>query len=236
MAQASLSQKAFRPGLASVQGHRWALVGLLRSGLVSRPGARLARGIGIGLAIWFAVAAWLEARGPDGDGWTSGIAARATAVIVSYAGSVAALSLAAVSKTTELESGIRALAKTRAVSERAFRLGEVLASIRVIAEIVALPSLIVAIACALLSSEKNATALLPIGGAAVFGGVAAIVLGSLSSACRNWGGARSRSSLLAITILPWIVGNALLEGRGGEYVSIPGLLSWSWRLLTGAPG
>lgn len=188
------------------------------------------------LSAWFVVAAWLEAKGPDAEGWTAGIAARAASLIVGYVGAMAALSLAAASKATEVEASIREMAAARGFSAREFRSSEVFASIRVVGEVVALPAAIVAVVCALLSHEQSPAALLPMGGAAAFAAVAAIVVGSLASACRAWGGAHPRRFLVAVVVLPWIIGNALLDGRGGEYLSVPGLLTWSWRLLTGAQG
>jgi len=192
--------------------------------------------MGYGVAGWFAVSAWLAAKGPDADGVTTGIAATGAAVIAGYAGSVVALSLAGVPKAKNLESGAQALASARGFSARARTRGELLASMRLAAEVVAIPAAVLALVCALLSYEKDAAALVPIAGAAVFGLVAALVIGGVAFACRRWAAARPRMTLLAAVVLPWVVGNALFLDRGGEYASIPGLLAWSFRLLTGGLG
>lgn len=220
----------------SARGASLALVSLFRSVFAARWGVRMARSIGYGVASWFALTAWLAAKGPDADGITTGVAATGVAVLVGYAGSVVALSLAGVPKAKELEAGAWALASTRGFSARARILGELLASIRLAAEVIAIPASALALACALLSREKDGTALVPIFGAALFALLAASVIGSLAFACRRWASARPRASLLAVVLFPWIASNALFQHRGGEYASIPGLLSWSFRLLTGGAG
>lgn len=213
-----------------------ALVSLFRSVLAARWGVRAARSMGYGVAGWFAVGAWLAAKGPDADGDTTGIAAKGTAVIVGYAGSVVALSLAGVPKKKDLEQGVQALISARGFSSQTLSRVELLASMRLAAEVIAIPAAVLALVCALLSGDKDAAALLPILGAAVFGLLAALLIGGIAFACRRWAGARPKAALLAAVVLPWIVGNALFANRGGEYASIPGLLAWSFRLLTGGAG
>lgn len=213
-----------------------ALVALFRLPFAERFGVRFARASAIGMALWFAKNAWLAAKGPDADGWTTDIAARGAAFIVAWAGSLGALFLVTKPKDSELEAGIRSLAEARGFSSRSIQAAEVAASIRLMSEIIALPTAALAFVCLILSREASLDAILPILGAAIFGGAAAIVLGAMAVACRHWGGARARTALLAATFLPWIVAGALLEGRGGEYISIPGLLGWAWRLLTGGQG
>lgn len=225
-----------RPRAPSVPGARKALVALARSTLAPRLGVRLSRGVGIGLALWFAAGALVAARDASGDGWTTGFAARGAAFIVGYAGATVALSLAGPAKSEEFVRGARQLAQGRGFSSRAFAWAEMAASIRLAGDVVASPIAALALACILLSRDSSMAALWPSAGATIFGALASIILGSLASACRRWGGARARSWLMAVVILPWIIGEALLDGRGGEYVSVPGLLTSTWRLLVGAHG
>jgi len=220
----------------SAQGANAALVSLFRSVLAARWGVRAARSIGYGVAGWLAITAWLAAKGPDADGITTGVATTGAAVLVGYAGSVVALSLAGVPKAREVETGAWALASTRGFSARARTVAELVASIRLAAEAIALPAWALALACALLSYEKDGAALLPIFGAALFALLASGVIGAVAFACRQWASARPRTSLLAAVLFPWIAGNALFQHRGGEYASIPGFLAWSFRLLTGDSG
>lgn len=213
-----------------------ALRGLSRSVLASRFGVRLARGIGIAQALWFSAGALVAARDASGDGWTAGIAARGAATIAGYAGAVVAFSLAGAAKSADPQEGARHLATARGFSSRDLAIAETSASVRLASEAIAFPTLALALFCAVASRSPEVASLLPFLGIAIFGGVASVVLGGLASICRQWGGARARTALLAIVVLPWIVGEALLEGRGSEYVSIPGLLAWMWRLLIGASG
>lgn len=222
-----------RFGATSARGANGALVSLFRSVLAARWGVRAARSIGYGVASWFAVTAWLAAKGPEADGITADVAAAGAAVISGYAGSVVALSLAGVPKAKEAEAGARALASSRGFSANALTWAELNASIRLAAEAITFPALILSFASALLSHEKDGAALFPIFGAALFALVAAVVIGSIAFACRRWARARPRASLLAAVLLPWIASNALFQHRGGEYASIPGFLLWSFRLLTG---
>lgn len=220
----------------SARNARGALVSLFRSVLATRWGVRAARSMAYGMAGWFAVGAWLAAKGPDADGDTTGVAATGTAFIVGYAGSVVALSLAAVPKARELDAGARALVMARGISPTALTRAELRASLRLAGEVIAIPTAALAFVCALLSHEKDAAALLPIAGAAVFALLAALVVGGIAFACRKWASSRPKAALLAAVVFPWIVGNAFFASRGGEYASIPGFLSWSFRLLTGGAG
>lgn len=222
-----------RPRGSSVRAARKALVALARSTLAPRLGVRLSRGVGVALALWFAAGALVAARDLDGDGWTAGFAARGAAFITAYAGGLATLSLASSAKSRELSEGAAGLARIRGFSSRAFAFAEMAASIRIVGETVATPTAALALACVLLSRDSSMPALLPSVGATAFAAFASIILGGLASACRFWGGSRARSWLLAAVVIPFVVGEALLSGRGGELVSIPGLLTYAWRLLVG---
>lgn len=180
--------------------------------------------------MWSTVGAWLAARNDDGDGWTAGVVARGAALIVCLSGSLVSLSLA---RPSDGADAFRSLAASRGFSARVVAKAELIASIWLASEAVAAPGIALAVACALLARDPSAAAGLPVFGSAVFAIVAAIALGTISDVCRKRGGNRARTWLVAITVLPWIAGEAFLAGRGGEYVSIPGLLSWSWHLLTG---
>lgn len=224
--------RASARAVPEVGGSSRALVALVRSTLAGRLGVRAARSAGILVAVYFVGLAWLLGRRWDDGGGTSGIAARGVALVAIYAGALAALSLSYTPKSTELDDAVRALAGAHGFSSRAVALAETKASVRLGIEVVAWPSVGLALACFVSSPAHSPGAVVPIAGAAVFGGVAGAVAGAVSAACRRAFGPRGRTALLAIVLVPWIAAEALVGGAAADFLSIPGWLSFAWRVLT----
>jgi uncharacterized membrane protein YhaH (DUF805 family) len=107
------------------------------------------------------------------------------------------------------------------------------ATVRLLGEVIVVP--IVAIGLfvfAFVAGGRIEGAFWPIAGAALFGVVAAIVLGALASTCRRWGGSQGRSWLMVVVLLPWLLAGTVASGQVAPYLSIPGLLGRLWETLT----
>jgi hypothetical protein len=159
--------------------------------------------------------------------------ARASALLTWIAGGIAALALAAPPKDTALVVGIAALASSRGLDDRVLARAEMLATIRLLGEVIAVPVAAIAIFVSLIVAGGSLDgAIWPILGSVLFGLLAAGVLGAVVSLCRRWGGGRGRTLLAVVVLVPWILTEALLPTRSAELLSIPGLLGRIWQALT----
>jgi hypothetical protein len=209
------------------------LVRLLRVALGRGFAIRGARFYGFFVAIGFAAAIWVASRGYGLDATAVALVAQASSVLVWVAGGIASLGLSAPPKDEPFRQGILALAWSRGLDEGTTDRAEVVATIRLLGEVIAVPIL------ALDLFVVAAVAAGPIGrdgwpllGALGFGIVAAIVLGLVASGCRKWGAARGRAWFLVVMFLPWLLAELVLPVTTARLASIPGLLEIAWAALT----
>jgi hypothetical protein len=211
-----------------------ALVSLFASELAGRAGVRIARGLGGAIAVGFGAAIAVVAHRYPSESGAAWLVAGAAGASAWVAGGLAALSMARGPTEREDEPAVRALAAACGHGPGSVDLAETVAAARVASATSAVPVAIVAVVA--LAAARDVATIGPAFGAVLFTLLAGATLGALAAACRRWAGERGRSWWLGLVLVPWIVAGALLEGRGGEYLSIPGLLEEAWRVLTSGPG
>jgi hypothetical protein len=210
-----------------------ALVLLLRGALARRWGVRAARIYALLVTISFTAVIWILARRFGPDMTTVSLVARASGILTWVAGGIAALALAVPPKDGALSLGITALASSRGLDDRTIARAEMLATIRLLAEVIVVPVAGIAIFVSLIAAGGHLDGgLWPLLGSVLFGAVAAGVLGAVTALCRRWGGARGRSLLVAVVLVPWVLADLLLPTSSAELLSIPGLLGRIWQSLT----
>jgi hypothetical protein len=210
-----------------------ALVTLLRGALARRWGVRAARIYAVMVSISVTATIWYLARTYGPDVTTVSLVARASALLTWIAGGIAALALAVPPKDTALVSGVVALASSRGLDDRAIARAEMVATIRLLGEVIVVPITFIAIFVSLIvAGGRLDGAIWPILGSVLFGLVAAGVLGAVVSLCRRWGGSRGRTLLTVVVLVPWILAEGLLPKSSAELLSIPGLLGRIWQTLT----
>jgi hypothetical protein len=210
-----------------------ALVTLLRGALARRWGVRAARIYAVMVSISVTATIWYLARTYGPDMTTVSLVARASALLTWIAGGIAALALAVPPKDAALASGVTALASSRGFDDKELARAEMLATIRLLAEVIAVPIAIIAIFVSLIVAGRSLDgAIWPMLGSILFGLVASGVLGAVTSLCRRWGGARGRTLLTVMVLVPWVLAETLLPSRSGDLLSIPGLLGRIWQSLT----
>jgi hypothetical protein len=212
---------------------RRTLVLLLRHLLAGRWGIRAARIYAVLASISITATIWVVARKYGPDETVLSLVARSAALLTWIAGGIGALALSAPPKDAALAQGIAALAASRGQSEESIARAEMAATVRLLAEVIAVPVAAVGLfVFAFVAGGRLQGAAWPIVGSIVFAVFASIVLGAVASGCRRWGGAQGRSWLLVVVLLPWLVAELVVGGRGAEFLSIPGLLGRVWETLT----
>lgn len=153
---------------------------------------------------------------------------------VTWMGAVpAGLALAQRGKAASAQAGFDALARVRGMSARAIEGAEIGACVAGIAEVVFLPLLVLAVAVGALAMRAPVEGgVRALGGLALFGLAAALVLGVLTGCCRCWGGRHGRLWLIGAVVGPWLLSSLVPGGSPSASWSIPGLLDHLWRMLT----
>lgn len=209
-----------------------ALVILLRGALARRWGVRAARIYAVMVSLSVTATIWFLARQFGPDTTTVSLVARSAALLTWIAGGIATLALAVPPKDTALTLGIAALASAHGIDDRTITRAEMAATIRLLGEVIVVPVAGIALFVSLIvAGGRLDGAIWPILGSVLFGLVAAVLLGIVTSACRVWGGTRGRTLLLVVVLVPWIL-TALLPTRSAELLSIPGFLGRVWQALT----
>jgi hypothetical protein len=215
--------------------HR-ALIRLLRGALDRGWTLRMARIYGWLVAVCFAATTWIAARGYGADGTVIALAARAAATIAWVTG-FAALALSAPPKDATFRQGALALASARGFAAGATDRAEMAATVRLLLAIAVPPVAALGVFIWLVEAQakvgREAWALV---GSCVFVAITAILLGAVSSACRQWGKGRGRSLFFLVVLLPWPVALLVLPVKTADLASIPGLLGLFWDTLTRVPG
>jgi hypothetical protein len=212
---------------------RRTLVLLLRQVLAGRWGIRAARIYAVMVSISITATIWVVSRSSGPDETALLLVARSAALLTWIAGGIGALALSAPPKDAALAQGIAALAGARGQSEESIARAEMAATVRLLAEVIAVPVAAVGLfVFAFVAGGRLQGATWPIVGSIAFALFASIVLGVVASGCRRWGGAQGRSWLLVVVLLPWLVAELIVGGRGAAYLSIPGLLGRIWETLT----
>lgn len=210
-----------------------ALVILLRGALARRWGVRAARIYAVMVSLSVTVTIWILARRFGPDTTTVSLVARSAAILTWMAGGIGALALSVPPKDTALATGIAALASAHGIDDRTIARAEAAATVRLLGEVIVIPVACIALfVSVIIAGGKLDGALWPMVGSVLFGAVAALLLGLVTSACRRWGGPRGRTLLVAIVLVPWILTALLLPTRGAELLSIPGFLGRVWQTLT----
>src|SRR5258706_2539953 len=188
-----------------------ALVILLRGALARRWGVRAARIYAVMVTISVTATIWILARHFGPDMTTVSLVARSAALLTWIAGGIAALALAVPPKDTALALGIAALASAHGIDDRTVARAEMAATIRLLGEVIVVPITGIALFVSLIvAGGKLDGAIWPILGSVLFGLVAALLLGVVTSACRRWAGPRGRSLLVAVVLAPWVLSELLL--------------------------
>jgi hypothetical protein len=212
---------------------RRTLVLLFRQLLAGRWGVRAARIYAVMVSISITATIWVLAKTSGPDDSAISLVGRSAALLTWIAGGIGALALSAPPKDAALAQGIAALASSRGQSDEAVARAEMAATVRLLAEVIAVPVAAVGLfVLAFVAWGRLQGAVWPIVGSVVFALFASIVLGVVASGCRRWGGAQGRSWLLVVVLLPWLVAELVVGGRGASYLSIPGLLGRIWETLT----
>jgi len=212
---------------------RRTLVVLFRQVLAGRWGIRAARIYAVMVSISITATIWVLAKKYGPDETALSLVARSAALLTWIAGGIGTLALSAPPKDAALAQGIAALAASRGQSEESIARAEMAATVRLLVEVIAVPVAAVALfVFAFVAGGRLQGAAWPIAGSVVFGLFASIVLGVVASGCRRWGGAQGRSWLLVVVVLPWLIAELVVGGRGASYLSIPGLLGRIWETLT----
>jgi hypothetical protein len=217
------------PAIASSFRALWPLVALFRTAMCRQIGVRAAQAMGVLALVGFAFATLLltDRYGPDA---TPLLMARSALAVVASCGTLAGLSLARSPK--DASAGIVALAESRGFSPAAIDRAAMLASLRLAAETVLGPILVIgAFALAIAASRHLSGTWRAALGTAAFGAVASVGVGLLASACRTWGGARGRSWFVIAIVGPWLLTELMPAVWGSEYLSIPGLVGRAYALL-----
>jgi hypothetical protein len=209
------------------------LVTLHKRLLAARWGIRAARIYAGMLAIGITATIWVlsEKHGPDETALS--LVGRAVAMLTWIAGGIATMTLAVPPKDVASAQGIAALASSHGLDNETIARAEMAASVRILVEVIVLPTVAIGLfVFAFVAGGRLQGAAWPLLGAIAFGFLASVVLGAVASGCRLWGGAQGRSWLLAVVLLPWLLEEQVFGGRGGAYLSIPGLLGRAWETLT----
>ncbi|HEX9297539.1 MAG TPA: hypothetical protein VF881_16975 [Polyangiaceae bacterium] len=210
------------------------LVTLQRRTLARSWGVRAARIYAALVAIGITATMWIVAYRYGPDDTAVSLVGRAAALVAWIAGGMSALALAAPPKDAALTQGIAALASARGHSDETFARADLVATVRILAEVIVVPIVLVGLFLFLvIAGGRIEGAAWPIAGSIIFGLVASIVLGVVAWGCRHWGGPQGRTWLIVIVVLPWVLAEQLLSARTAAYVSIPGLLGRAWEALTG---
>ena len=212
------------------------LVTLLRHTLGRSWGIRVARFYAGLLSLGVMTAVGLSAGGLGANDGALSLVARSAAMLVWIPGAACALALARPAKDASLAQGIAALAASHGFDARRLARAEMVASVRLLAEVILAPLVLMGFFVFVIMARGGLVAMArPLLGSILFGLVAAIVLGLVTSICRSWGGERGRSWLAAVVLGPWLVAEVALSGRLAPYVSIPGLLGRLWEALAAVP-
>jgi len=212
------------------------LVALLRRSLGRSWGIRAARFYAGLLSVGVVAAVGFSAGGLGANDGSLSLVARSAAMLVWIPGAVCALALATPPKDAGLAQGIAALAAAHGFDSRRLARAEMVASVRLLAEVILAPLILMGLFVFLVLAKGGLLAMArPLVGSILFGLVAAFVLGLVASICRSWGGERGRSWLAAIVLGPWLVAEVALSGRLAPYVSIPGLLGRLWEAVAAVP-
>jgi hypothetical protein len=210
-----------------------ALVILLRGALARRWGVRAARIYAVMVSISVTATIWFLARRFGPDTTTVSLVARSAALLTWIAGGIATLALAVPPKDTALVLGIAALASAHGIDDRTIARAEMAATIRLLGEVIVVPVTGIALFVSLIvAGGRLDGGIWPILGSVLFGLVAAVLLGIVTSACRTWGGPRGRTLLMVVVLVPWLLTELLLPTRVAELLSIPGFLGRVWQVLT----
>jgi hypothetical protein len=222
------------PQASQRQAHaRRTLVLLFRQVLAGRWGVRAARIYAIMVSISITATIWVLAKKYGPDEAALSLVARSAALLTWIAGGIGTLALSAPPKDAALAQGIAALASARGQNDEAISRAEMAATVRLLAEVIAVPVAAIGLfVFAFVAGGRLREAVMPIAGSIAFALFASIVLGVVASGCRRWGGAQGRSWLLVVVLLPWLVAELVVGGRGASYLSIPGLLGRIWESLT----
>ncbi|HMI82792.1 MAG TPA: hypothetical protein VK550_01800 [Polyangiaceae bacterium] len=212
------------------------LVTLLRRTLGRSWGIRAARFYAALLSLGVVTAIAISAGGLGANDTSLSLVARSAAMLVWVPGAMCALALAKPPHDASLAQGIAVLAGAHGFDGARFARAEALATVRLLGEVILVPLLFMGVfVFAILARGGLASMARPLAGSIVFGSVAAMVLGSMASVCRRWGGARGRTWLAGAVFGPWLFAEMALSGRVATYVSIPGLLGRLWEALAAVP-
>ena len=212
------------------------LVVLVRRTLARGWGIRAARAYAVLLSAGVVIAVAVSSAGFGANATSLSLVTRAAGMLVWIPGAACALALATPSKDATLAQGIAALAAARGFSPRLLARAETLATVRLVGEVILVPLLVMTLFVLSLAARGGlAQTARPLGGALVFGIIAAAVLGTVASACRSWGGERGRTWLAGVVFGPWFFAEVALSGRVAPFVSIPGLLGRLWEALAEVP-
>ena len=212
------------------------LVVLLRRSLARSWGIRAARFYAGLLSIGVVTAIAISAGGLGANDTSLSLVARSAAMLVWVPGAMCALALAKPPQDAGLAQGIAVLAGAHGFDGRRLARAEAWATVRLLAEVILVPLVVMGVfVIALLARGGLLGILRPVAGSIVFGSVAALVLGWVTSLCRTWGGARGRTWLAGVMFGPWFFAETALSGRVASYVSIPGLLGRLWDALAAVP-
>ena len=206
---------------------------LFRQLLAGRWGLRAARVYAVIVSISVTATIWVLARRYGPDETVLAMVARSAALLTWIAGGIATLALSVPPKDAALAQGIAALAIARGQSHESLTRAEMMATVRLLVEVIAVPVTAIGLfVFAFVAGGRLQGAAAPIAGSIVFALFASVVLGALASGCRRWGGAQGRSWLFVVVLLPWLVAELVVGGHGASYLSIPGLLGRVWEALT----
>ena len=205
---------------------------LVRDALARTAGIRVARFFAV-VTTTFAIVAIALAAGRFGADATSlSIAAYSAGTLTWLSGGIATLALARTPHDTLLGESIGILAASRGFNRRRRLRAEARASIRLLAETVALPITVIALfVLTIVAGGGIAAPLRTLVGTVVFGVIASVLLALMATTCRQWGGPRGRGWLLTVVTLPWLLCEWVLPSRAASYGSIPGLLGRLWEAL-----
>jgi hypothetical protein len=213
---------------------RPALIALARARLRQTKGGRWSALLGLLLLAAFGVIE-LILRADEGPGVAfGGLLETATRAITWAAGAPVALAAAHNRARADRDEGIEALAASRGAGPRSLAAVRTFAAMLQATIAVGAPLVVLALLAVVLTGSVP-SALRHLGlalGLAGFSLVAGVTIGGVAAACERVGGARGRSLLLAVVLIPWV----LTDLVGLRAWSIPGALNAALTFVVRASG
>jgi len=189
-----------------------AVIALCRRRLNGRLGARLSWVLGVGGAL---VVLGLVVVGGESLG-TRELIVRGVRWIAWLAAPPIALAAAGAPAERDRADGVDVLVRMHGVSDRRLGVARGVAAMVEVSYRLGLPAVALCLSVVMVGAAWPLLGMLP--GLVLFAGWGGLVLGGLGAACGHFGGARGRSLLLAVVLVPWVVADAW----GVPGVSIPG--------------